>query len=195
MRNTAVLPVERRSWFPKPYADRVAKLRVPGGFVLVVAFAWFSQPSARSLLWGIPLSLGGLALRAWAAGNLAKNQQLATTGPYAFLRNPLYVGTLLVAAGLVAASRSMALGAVFAVVFFLIYLPVIELEEQHLRSLFPEFEAFAQRVPALFPRLTPAGRANTFRWQLYRKNREYEAALGFLLGLVWLLGKAWYKNN
>jgi len=86
--------------FPKPYADAVARLRVPSGFLIVVVFAWFSNPSPESLMWGVPVSLAGLALRGWAAGCLAKNQRLATGGPYAYMRNPLYVGTLLVAAGL-----------------------------------------------------------------------------------------------
>ncbi|HXC64947.1 MAG TPA: methyltransferase, partial [bacterium] len=96
--------------FPKPYADTVARLRVPSGFLLVAVFAWFSQPTAQWLAVGVPISLAGLALRAWAAGCLAKNQQLATGGPYAHTRNPLYLGTLLVAAGLVIASHSLGLG-------------------------------------------------------------------------------------
>src|SRR4051812_37627116 len=99
--------------FPKPYADAVARLRVPSGFLIVAAFAWFSHPSVTSLAIGLPLSIVGLALRAWAAGCLAKNQQLATGGPYAYTRNPLYIGTLLVAAGLVVASRSVGLGLLF----------------------------------------------------------------------------------
>jgi protein-S-isoprenylcysteine O-methyltransferase Ste14 len=176
--------------FPKPYSDRVAKLRVPGGFVLVAAFAWFSQPSPASLGYGIPISLLGLALRAWAAGHLAKNQTLTTSGPYRFLRNPLYIGTLLVAAGLVMAARSPMLGGVFAMVFFLIYLPVIQLEEQHLSNLFPDFAEYARQVPALLPNGQTYGNAAPFRFGLYVKNREYEALLGFLLGLAWLIGKA-----
>src|ERR1022692_3592176 len=125
--------------FPKPYADAVARLRVPRGFLIVAVFAWFSHPDALSLAIGIPISLLGLALRAWAAGSLAKNQRLATGGPYAYTRNPLYIGTLLVAAGLVIACRSLGLGALFAAVFLFVYLPVIQLEEQHLRRLFPEY--------------------------------------------------------
>ena len=94
-----------RYYFPKPYADFVARLRVPSGFLLVVTFAWLSQPDSRSLAWGLPLSVLGLFLRGWAAGHLAKNQTLTRGGPYAYLRNPLYVGTLAVAAGLVISSR------------------------------------------------------------------------------------------
>lgn len=179
--------------FPKRYADRVAKLRVPFGFLLVAAFAWFSHPTIGSLWAGIPASLCGLALRAWAAGHLAKNAQLAQSGPYAWVRNPLYIGTLLVAAGLVVASRSIGLGILFAAVFGLIYLPVIQLEEQHLRSLFPEYADYAQRVPALLPRLRWSAESNagsSFRTGLYVKNREYEALLGFLAGLALLVWKS-----
>jgi protein-S-isoprenylcysteine O-methyltransferase Ste14 len=177
--------------FPKPYADFVARLRVPFGFVLVAAFAWFSQPVAGSLAAGLPIALAGLALRAWAAGHLAKNQALATGGPYQYTRNPLYLGTLLVAAGLVIAARSPWLGALFAVVFAGIYLPVIQLEEQHLRRLFPEYAVYASEVPALWPRLRARRTVTRFRRQLYWKNQEYQAALGFAAGAVWLIWKAW----
>src|SRR5512141_172595 len=113
--------------FPKPYADAVARLRVPSGFLIVVVFAWLSRPTAESLAWGIPVSILGLALRAWAAGCLAKNRELATGGPSAYTRNPPYIGTLLVAAGLAVASRNLWLAALFAAVFVFVYLPVIML--------------------------------------------------------------------
>lgn len=176
--------------FPKAYADFVARLRVPCGFVLVAAFAWFSNPDARSLEYGLPVSLIGLAARAWAAGHLAKNQALATSGPYRYTRNPLYLGTLLVAAGLAIASRSAGLGILFALVFLGIYLPVIQLEQQHLRSLFPEYAQYAARVPALVPHRPPIPATATFAWRLYWNNREYQAAAGFLAGALWLVWKA-----
>jgi protein-S-isoprenylcysteine O-methyltransferase Ste14 len=176
--------------FPKPYADVVAKLRVPSGFLIVAVFAWFSNPTAASLALGIPISLLGLALRGWAAGCLAKNQELATGGPYAHTRNPLYIGTLMVAAGLVAASRSFWLAALFAAVFIFVYLPVIQNEEQYLRSIFPDYAEYARRVPALWPRLTPAWKkANPFRMALYLKNQEYQAGLGLAAGMLFLLWK------
>lgn len=180
--------------FPKRYADTVARLRVPFGFLLVIVFAWFSCPSPASLLWGVPVSLAGLALRGWAAGCLAKNQRLATGGPYAHARNPLYIGTLLVAAGLAIASESAGLALLFAVVFIFIYLPVIQLEEQHLRHIFPEYAKYAERVPPLLPRLRPAPETTPtpFRWPLYRKNQEYQAAIGFAGGLALLLWKAFW---
>lgn len=175
--------------FPKPYADRVAKLRVPFGFILVAAFLWLSAPSMYSLAVGIPVSVIGLALRAWAAGHLEKNTTLADGGPYAHVRNPLYIGTLLTAAGLVIASRRWELGVLFVAVFLLIYLPVVELEEQHLRKLFPEYNAYARRVPKLLPRLGGSS-PKRFRWAVYMKNQEYQALFGFLAGAAYLTLKS-----
>lgn len=177
--------------FPKPYSDAVAKLRVPGGFFLVAAFIWLSKPTWASLAVGLPISLLGLALRGWAAGHLEKNSTLAESGPYARVRNPLYIGTLTVAAGLVVASQRWELGLLFAAVFLLIYLPVVQLEEQHLRGLFPAFNDYCRRVPQLVPKLFGVSRGpKAFRWWLYKKNREYEAACGFLAGVAILVFKA-----
>jgi len=179
--------------FPKPYADAVAKLRVPCGFILVAAFVWLSAPSPVSLEVGLPMSIVGLALRAWAAGHLEKNTTLADGGPYAYVRNPLYIGTLLTAAGLAIASRRWELGALFAVVFLLIYLPVVELEEQHLRGLFPEYHDYARRVPKLLPGLGSGGSGTKrFRWAVYMKNQEFQALLGFLAGAIVLVWKAFW---
>lgn len=184
-----------RYWFPKPYADRVAKLRVPFGFLLLIAFAWLSAPTWPSFCAGLPVSVCGLAIRAWAAGHLAKNQDLATGGPYAWVRNPLYLGTLTVALGIVLASRNWALAAIFAAVFLLVYLPVIELEEQHLRKIFPDYAGYAQRVRRLLPRRHWEGGRHAFSWRLYRKNEEYQAALGLLLALAWMVLKIWWLRQ
>lgn len=195
MRETGALPCLMRSyWFPKPYADAVAKLRVPAGFLLVVLFAWLAKPSSTSLTVGFAVSILGILLRAWASGHLAKNEQLAETGPYAYVRNPLYLGTLIVAAGLIIATRQPVLALAFALVFVLIYLPVIEQEEQHLRKLFPRYAAYAERVPLLWPRLGAVTQGH-FRRELYMRNREYEALLGFLAGSAILAWKAWAAGS
>jgi protein-S-isoprenylcysteine O-methyltransferase Ste14 len=180
----------RRHWFPKPYADLVARMRVPSGFLLVAAFAYLAAPDAKSLIAGLPVSILGLILRGWAAGHLAKNECLATSGPYAYVRNPLYIGTLLVAAGLVIAAKRWLLAGLFAAVFLLVYLPVIELEEQHLSALFPEFAGYATRVPMLCPCLKAGPGSERFRWRLYMRNQEYQALAGFLAGAAFLLWKA-----
>jgi protein-S-isoprenylcysteine O-methyltransferase Ste14 len=177
-------------WFPKAYADWVARVRVPSGFLLVVTFAIFSRPNAESFVIGIPVSFLGLALRAWASGHLLKDRCLAESGPYAFTRNPLYLGTLLVACGLVIAGRSATLAIVFAIVFLFVYLPVIELEEQHLSELFAAYEDYARRVPKLIG-LRRAESPVKYRFALktYLDNREYQALMGFLLGLGFLVAK------
>jgi protein-S-isoprenylcysteine O-methyltransferase Ste14 len=178
----------RKYWFPKPYADTVARLRVPSGFLLVVMFIWLAAPTMRSLLWGVPLSCVGLVIRAWAAGHLAKNKTLATAGPYAFVRNPLYVGTLFVAAGISLAAQRLELCLLFAAVFVFVYLPVIELEEQHLRKLFPEYKEYAERVGMLLPTGEVLDEEQKFDPKLYRQNEEYKALLGYMIAfavLVW----------
>lgn len=175
--------------FPKAYADRVARLRVPSGFVLVAAFAWLADPTPQSLLWGLPVSVAGLGLRAWAAGHLAKNQRLAASGPYAYVRNPLYLGTALVAGGLVLASRRWTLAILFAAVLVFVYLPVIELEEQHLRKILPEYASYAERVRRLLPGAPREGEQRRFEWTLYGRNEEYQALAGFLAAVGVLVFK------
>jgi protein-S-isoprenylcysteine O-methyltransferase Ste14 len=131
------------------------------------------------MAFGILLVLPGLLLRAIASGHVAKNEQLATSGPYAYTRNPLYLGSLILAIGFAVAARSWIVGVLMIAMFLTIYLPVIRGEEEFLRERFPEFAEYAGRVPRLLPRLTPAtdGQGN-FSWELYRKHREYNALLG-----------------
>jgi protein-S-isoprenylcysteine O-methyltransferase Ste14 len=179
--------------FSKRYADAVAKLRVPSGFLLAVSFFWLARPTANSLTLGLPISVCGLAVRAWAAGCLAKNQQLATAGPYGYIRNPLYAGTLLVAAGLVIASLRWELAVIYGLVFWAVYLPVIELEEQHLEKLFPQYAEYRRRTPLLIPlkRNPPVSQnASHFRWELYRRNEEYNALIAWLVAVAWLIWRA-----
>lgn len=173
--------------FPKPYADFVQRFRVPGGFLILGAFLLLAQPTNQSIVRGLPLCAIGLVIRAWAAGHLAKNEDLAQSGPYGHVRNPLYVGSLLLAGGMVVAANSLPMALIFAATFLLIYLPVIQLEEEHLRKLFPSYASYAQKVPSLWPRLTSGGPAKPFRPELYRRNQEWKALAGFLVGLAWLL--------
>ena len=130
-----------------------------------------------------------LLLRDWAAGHLAKNKNLAVTGPYAYLRNPLYAGTLITAAGLVISAHSLILSAIFGLVFLFVYLPAIELEEQHLRVLFPTYKAYAERVNRFLPLRKWSAHSEPFASELYMKNEEYKASIGFVFAVAWLIGK------
>jgi protein-S-isoprenylcysteine O-methyltransferase Ste14 len=170
--------------------SRIAtRMRVPLGFAFAVAYFWFAVPSWASITLGAMLSLIGLAVRAIASGHIRKNAELATTGPYAYTRNPLYLGSVLMAVGFVIAARNgwIALGA--TIMFLVIYVPVIKAEEVYLRELFTGYEQYAANVPRLLPRLTAYRGANaagndshgglgSFSRELYLKHREYNAALG-----------------
>jgi protein-S-isoprenylcysteine O-methyltransferase Ste14 len=178
------------SRFSKRYADTVARLRVPMGFVLLAAFLILARPTLRSVFWGLPIAACGLFLRGWAAGHLAKNQELITSGPYAWLRNPLYAGTFIVAMGLSVAAKQPVLAWLYFLVFYFVYLPVIQLEEQHLATLFPGFREYAKKVRMLWPTLPDSESPGTFRWELYQKNQEWKALLAFLIAIGYLFWRA-----
>jgi hypothetical protein len=122
-----------------------------------------------------------------------KNEALATSGPYAYTRNPLYLGSLLMGVGFAVAARSWWVGVVLVVMFFAIYLPVIRGEEVFLREKFPEFDEYTRRVPRMFPRLMPQSKAEQaaggFSFDLYLKHREYDALLGALAMIATLVAK------
>ena len=165
------------------------RTRVPLGFAFAIAYFWFAVPSWASITLGAMLSLIGLAVRAIASGHIRKNAELATTGPYAYTRNPLYLGSVLMAVGFVIAARNwwIALGA--TIMFLVIYIPVIKAEEVYLRGIFPAYAQYAANVPRLLPRLRAYrgpneagygsdGGLGSFSRELYLKHREYNAALG-----------------
>ena len=174
--------------------SRIARrIRVPLGFVFAVLYFWLARPTWRFIALGAILIVPGLLIRALASGHVRKNEALATSGPYAYTRNPLYLGSLLIGIGFAVAARSWWVGVALVVMFFAIYLPVIRDEEAFLRQKFPEFEEYAQRVPRMFPRLLPNsnGGDNTagFSLDLYLKHREYNALLGALVVIAGLVGK------
>jgi protein-S-isoprenylcysteine O-methyltransferase Ste14 len=155
------------------------RIRVPLGFLLAGLYVWLARPTARSIVLGVTIAAAGLLIRALASGHVEKNQRLTTSGPYAYTRNPLYLGSLIIGAGFAVAARSGWIAAAMAALFLAIYIPVIRSEEAYLRRAFPEFDAYAARVPRLLPRLSAASHnAGSFSWELYRKHREYNAALG-----------------
>lgn len=170
------------------------RIRVPLGFAFAVLYFWLARPSWRSIEFSIILILPGLLIRALASGHVSKNEALATSGPYAYTRNPLYLGSLFIGLGFAVASRSWWVGAALIVMFFAIYVPVIRGEESFLREKFPEFEEYAMTVPRMFPRLTPAIGAsekpsNEFSFELYLKHREYNALIGALAMMAALISK------
>lgn len=179
--------------------QRIARrIRVPLGFLTAGLYLFELgrrpvQPAAvaASLLLVVP----GLALRAYASGYVKKNRELTQTGPYAHTRNPLYLGSMLIAAGFALALMSWIVAAVLAAGFAAVYIPVIASEERFLRETFPGFDEYCRRVPRLLPRLTPAPPAHpasapaagAFSLALYLRHREYNALLGAALLYLSLL--------
>jgi protein-S-isoprenylcysteine O-methyltransferase Ste14 len=180
---------------PLPSWSKIARrIRVPLGFAAAVAFLLLARPAKLSILIGSAVAVVGLVIRALASGHVRKNEVLTVTGPYAHTRNPLYFGSLVLAAGFVIASRSWWLALFVVAMLFAIYLPVIRSEEEFLRTRFPEFGEYERNVPRLFPRFTPyQSSSNSFHWHLYWKHREYNAAVGAAVLIAILIIKAhWF---
>jgi protein-S-isoprenylcysteine O-methyltransferase Ste14 len=157
-------------------------------------YIWLAHPTWRSIILGSSIAVIGIIIRALASGHVRKNEQLTTTGPYAYTRNPLYLGSLIIALGFTLASRSWIIAAIAATMLVVIYIPVIRSEEAFLRAHFPEFDDYCRNVPRLFPRLKLAqGSAGSFSAHLYWKHREYNAALGAAAIVAVLVIKAlWF---
>jgi protein-S-isoprenylcysteine O-methyltransferase Ste14 len=179
------------SW--PPIARRI---RVPLAFLFAAFYLWLARPAAWSVLASCALIVPGIALRALASGHVRKDRELTTSGPYAYTRNPLYLGSVLMAAGFAVAARNWWIVLALTVVFAAIYLPVISSEENYLRSQFPEFHDYEKRVPRFVPCFPRAPLASPgFSRELYLKHREYNALIGSLAMLAALGAKLMWFNR
>jgi protein-S-isoprenylcysteine O-methyltransferase Ste14 len=197
-----------QSSFMKRWQKIARRIRVPLGFAAAAVYLWqlvVHPPQPALVAWSLLLVVPGVWLRSYASGYVRKNSELTMTGPYAHVRNPLYLGSILIAAGFAVALLSLPFAIALAVFFLLIYVPVIASEEAFLRDEFLEFEWYCARVPRLIPRITPVrspdgsfgrGEAGSFSVALYRKHREYNSAIGAaLLYLSLLLGMLWHSMH
>ncbi len=171
--------------------------RVRLGYLLALIVFFFARPTPRAIVWGALLGAIGLLVRGYAAGYLRKHESLTVTGPYAFTRNPLYLGSAVLALGFAFATHSWISAGLIAGYFALFYAIVMRREEGELRAKFGSaFDDYARSVPLFLPRWPKASAASGtevegFSWARYKKNREYQAALGFVLVLGLLL-LIWY---
>jgi protein-S-isoprenylcysteine O-methyltransferase Ste14 len=192
---TKVNEVSQPGSQPSPTAgdtwSRVARrIRVPLGFIFAVVYIWLARPTRAWLIAGTLVLLPGLVLRGLASGHVQKDKQLTISGPYAYTRNPLYLGSLMLAGGFAIAARSWWIVAVMLLMFAVIYVPVIAGEERYLRQTFPEYDDYARHVPRMLPRLTPYGsRQSAYSSARYWKHREYEASIGCAVVLAVLIVK------
>lgn len=179
--------------------SRIARrIRVPLGFLLAILYIWLARSTWMWLAIGAAISLVGVLVRAVASGHITKNAALTTFGPYAYTRNPLYLGSILIGVGFAVAARTWWIVAAILVLFLAIYLPVIASEEEYLRSRFPDFDAYSRRVPRLFPRVPHPSLfslgGESFSWQRYRKHREYNALIGTLAMVAALAAKILWRH-
>jgi protein-S-isoprenylcysteine O-methyltransferase Ste14 len=176
---------------------RIARrIRVPLGFAFAFLYIWLARPNRSSIFVGTLVAIPGLWLRALASGHVRKDTELTTTGPYAYTRNPLYLGTLIVAAGFGVAARSWVIAGIMLAIFLGIYLPVIRSEETFLRKNFRDFSDYSARVPRLLPRFRAAYlRPGAFSWELYCQHREYNAMLGTLAMVAILIAKSFWISG
>jgi protein-S-isoprenylcysteine O-methyltransferase Ste14 len=170
------------------------RIRVPLGFLAAAVFIVFARPGALTMTFGAILIVVGLGIRAWAAGHIRKAEQLASTGPYAYTRNPLYLGSFVMAVGFTVAAGVWWLGLVFLVLFIGIYRPVMRVEADDMRRIFgSEFEKYERDVPLFIPRLPKTKGTDTrFDPELYLRYREYRAAMGSALAMGVLAAKAYF---
>jgi len=162
---------------------RIARLRVPLGFVFGVVALWLAQPTRQTLLWGAIVAVIGEGVRIWAAGHLEKGREVTRSGPYRFSRHPLYLGSTLIGIGLAIASASFWVAGLVVGYLVVTLTAAIKTEEAHLTEKFgaayPDYRA--GRAPGI-------ERAFSFDRAL-RTNREYRAALGVVIVFLVLLAK------
>lgn len=169
----------------------LSRIRVPAGFLFAALYLYFSTPSSQSLWIGGSLAFAGILIRAWATGHIRKNDELTVSGPYAWTRNPLYLGSFVIGLGFSIAGGNVIIPAVFLACFAAIYAPVMQREMEYLKRKFPgEYERYQATVPLFFPRLTPErmGQGN-FSFHRYLKHREYQALAGFVAAIGFLILK------
>jgi len=174
------------------YSEVAKRLRLPLGFLLGITYLVFARPTPLTLTVGGAIALIGVIVRAWASGHISKNERLATTGPYAHTRNPLYFGSFLIAAGFAVAAHWALLLLVVAF-FALIYAPTMQRERANIAGRFPDaYETYAANVPTFVPRPTPWKATHPddgagFSLDLYLKHGEWKAALTYVLVVAWLI--------
>lgn len=178
--------------------SRVARrIRVPLGFLFAAFYFWRARPLWISLVLGGTVAALGVFVRAMASGYVKKNEELAMTGPYAYCRNPLYLGSIIIAIGFAIAARDAWVAVGIVLLFTAIYVPVIHSEEVFLRSRFAEYDAYAQRVPRLLPRTVwLSGLTAGFARALYLQHREYNALIGAAAMMAALVVKMiWFPHT
>ncbi len=180
--------------------------RVRVGYPVAVLYWILARPTLRSIAFGVGVAAFGLAIRALAAGHLWKDRELAVTGPYAATRNPLYLGSALLALAFAIAGDSYWAGGLVLIYFSVFYYAVMRNEEADLKRRFGAiYEQYASRVPLFLPKFwgqtygaqapIPGAVQKSFSFAQYKRNREYQALLGTVAGFVTVFVRMWIRGR
>jgi protein-S-isoprenylcysteine O-methyltransferase Ste14 len=165
---------------------RIARLRVPIGFLSGALVLWLAHPTARTLTIGAFVAAVGEALRVWAAGHLEKGREVTASGPYALTRHPLYAGSIIIGIGLAIACASRVVAVLVLAYLAITLTAAIRTEEAHLTEKFgDEYPNYRAGRGATEPRRFSLARA--------MRNREYRAMIGLLIVIVLLALKVWTR--
>jgi hypothetical protein len=168
---------------------RLARLRVPLGFLFALLVLWQAQPTGQTLFRGGLVAIAGEALRIWAAGHLNKSREVTTSGPYRWIRHPLYAGSSIMGAGLAIASNSPVVAALIALYLLTTITAAIRSEEAFLREKFgDQYERYRRGSAG------PGTAARRFSLGQAIANREYRAVIGLAVAVLLLVLKATYNG-
>lgn len=186
-----MLPSQDSATEPSWTWSRIARrIRVPLGFLFAAFYIWRARPAWTSVAVGAAVAACGIAIRAFASGQVQKDRELTMTGPYAYVRNPLYLGSIVIGIGFAIAARDIWVAVVMVIYFAVVYVPVIRGEENFLSGRFPDYADYRRRVPSLLPRSWWfAGVTAGFSRELYFRHREYNSLLGAAAILAVLIAK------
>lgn len=173
----------------RDWGKKAQKIRVPVALVLGIGFLLLMHPSVHSLWIGGAVAAVGALLRIWAAGHIEKGKSLARGGPYAFTRNPLYLGSLVMATGVLLAGQSYWLLLPLALYYGAVYYPVMKAEEAELTAKYGmQFQDYASKVPLFVPNFSSRhGVSSTFLWSRVIQNGEHRNVAGLLLAEAFLI--------
>ena len=164
--------------------------RLKLAWLVVVPFLSLARPSPGMTLVGGSITAAGLLFRALAAGSIQKDRELAAGGIYGRIRHPLYAGSFMVGMGLSLAGGRWWFPLLFTALFVWLYGKTIQAEGRWLSLRFgEEYESYRRRVPAFVPRLVGGHPSAGFRFMLYRRNREWQALVGTVVGYLLLWAK------
>jgi hypothetical protein len=170
--------------------------RIPiflGAFLLVV----FAKPYLIGVVIGSILIIVGEGIRIWAAGHLQKNEVLTVSGPYAYVKNPLYIGTILITTGFCIFADNIYLLAAVTFAFCFHYIPYKKrVEGDRLRKIFgSQFEDYDQKVPDYIPRWTPySSEKSPWRFRNFIENSEEGILLVILIGILLVLSRPYWGS-